>query len=514
MILKGVQFLDYACFTKQFVALDTGVNLIVGKNNAGKTALLKGVAALAALPLAGWPQLSQDLQTFAGSLLGYCRNITPEPYYSVEILFGLQEEDKLPLMQSQDDWIRLAKDSEVLLVFKFWFKPSWSEDKVVFESADLRIPGYQDLPTLLSNENGIQILSYPLPKPDEPLPPAINTRSINPGGRHVTGIDRKTRFLPVPTIDNYFDGLASFAHARYVSPHRVVTPWVEIHTADILPENAVNLPVFLQTLHGRNRKAFQEIENFVISVFPEFEAVNPASERNQVRITLSRRDVDKDIPLTHCGTGVEQVLAIATFVKTAPHGAILAIDEPHSFLHPTAERQLIEFLKKDQRHRFLISTHSAVFMNSIEANKITHIDAAGKAYRAINVVPSLSRILHDLGYRNSDVLFYDALAIVEGRSDRTLLPILLELAGIKTDSLARIGFPILEGVPEKLHNLQTAISKFEKLVVALSQADLRRLYLLDGDRSPGDVSILKSMRSAGDQSPIAVKFLPRTEIEN
>jgi len=54
MILKGAQFFNYACFNQQFVSLQESVNLLVGKNNAGKTALLKGVGALAALPIGGW----------------------------------------------------------------------------------------------------------------------------------------------------------------------------------------------------------------------------------------------------------------------------------------------------------------------------------------------------------------------------------------------------------------------------------------------------------------------------
>jgi hypothetical protein len=270
----------------------------------------------------------------------------------------------------------------------------------------------------------------------------------------------------------------------------------------------------LQTLHGRDRKAFQQIESLVISIFPEFEAVNPATERNKVRITLSRRDMDRQIPLTHCGTGVEQVLAIATFSVTAERGAILLIDEPHSFLHPTAERQLVSFLRRDSNHRFVISTHSSVFINSVEADKITHVEAPGTTFNDVQPSPEIGRILLDLGYRNSDILFNDSLVVVEGKSDKTILPLLLKAGGVSTATLNAVGYPTMEGIPRDARSLQIAVHKHEKLLKALSQSQQPRVYLFDGDRTPEDIELLKRMRDATGKDVVPVKFLPRTEIEN
>jgi ABC-type transport system involved in cytochrome c biogenesis ATPase subunit len=515
MILEGVQFLSYACFTQQFVALRGGLNLLVGKNNAGKTALLKGVAALAAIPLSNWSRPTPVTQEFISSLEAYARKDGSEPRYEIEIIFRMEDtDDQAPLRTLGAHFWELVRQSEVRAAYRFWCLPQRNEHQIIFNSCDLRFPGYPSLPILISSSQGLQIPNYQALEPGGKLPVPALTRAINPGGQQISGPDNMVRWVPLPAVEGYFDGLAPFANTRYVSPHRVVTPWIEIHTADVLPENADNLPVFLQTLHGRNRKAFQQIENLVISIFPEFTAVNPATERNQVRITLSRRDVDKDIPLTHCGTGVEQILAIATFAITASKGSLLLIDEPHSFLHPTAERQLIEFLKADQNHRFIISTHSAVFINSIEADRITQVEAPGKGYSSADQGVNLSRILLDLGYRNSDILFHDALVIVEGKTDKAILPALLALAGVSSDRLARVGFPTLEGVPEKLRAIQTAILKYERLIDALSQSDTPRIYLLDGDRSNEDLNVLSSMKNANNGSSIPVKFLPRTEIEN
>ena len=436
----------------------------------------------------------------------------PEAQYHIEIIFQLQETDQIDL----PDTVR-AKEIigkyETLLVYKFWVLPSRTQDQVIFDLAELRIQGYPALPIIIS-EDGLNILNFKFPEPGGEPPPVLGAGKLTPGGRSVRTPDRKQHWVPIPAHGKFFDELAQFHRMRYVSPHRVVAPWINIQTADELPDSAENLPVFLQTLYGRNRKAFEQIESLVISIFPEFEAVNPATERNQVRITLSRRDVNRQIPLTHCGTGVEQVLAIATFSVTAEQGAMLLIDEPHSFLHPTAERQLVNFLRQDLNHRFVISTHSAVFINSVEADRITHVEAPGTTFSNAQPSPEIGRILLDLGYRNSDILFYDSLIVVEGKSDKTILPHLLRASGVPSITLDAIGYPTMEGVPSDTRSLQIAVQKYEKLLKSLSQTHQPRVYLFDGDRTQEDVKILTGMRDATGKDAVPVKFLPRTEIEN
>lgn len=512
MILQGVEFEDYACFTRQFVPIKQGLNLLVGRNNAGKTALLKGLAVLSAIPLQFASSIPPSIVDLAISLQAYARTTAPEAYYRVEIIFQLQESDQIDL-PDKERAKEIIRERETFLVYRFWILPSRNQDQVIFDQAELRIQGYPALPLVIS-EQGLNVLNFKFPEPGVELPPVLGTGKVNPGGKPVSTPDRKNHFVPIPKHGNFFDALAQFHRLRYVSPHRVVSPWINIQTADVLPDSAENLPIFLQTLYGRDRKAFQQIENLLISIFPEFEAVNPATERNQVQITLTRRDVNRQIPLTHCGTGVEQVLAIATFSVTAEKGAILLVDEPHSFLHPTAERQLVNFLRLDLNHQYVISTHSSVFINAVEAGRITHVEGPGKAFSDAQSSPEIGRILLDLGYRNSDILFYDTLIIVEGRSDKTILPLLLKGAGISPIALNAVGCPTMEGVPGDARSLQIAVHKHEKLLRALSQTQQPRLYLFDGDRSPEDIELLKKMRDSSGNNSVPVRFLPRTEIEN
>lgn len=513
MQLRGVEFFNFACFEQQFVGIRQGLNLLVGKNNAGKTALLKGLAALSAIPLQDWPRVSSETSTFIRELKAYARQEIPEPNYHVEILVDCEPDDTVPLQGSREDWKALVGQTPVMLAYRFWFLPQRSEDQVLFEYAELRIKGRPNLKILTSNKDGVFIRTYQFPAPGTAAAQEVSGNKISQSGKNVSAPDNESHWVPLPKT-HYFDALAPFSMARYVSPHRVVTPLVDIQTAETLPENANNLSVFLQTLHGRNRRAFRQVEDLATSIFPEFSSVNPFTEQNRVTLTLTRRDLERDIPLTHCGTGVEQVLAIATFTVTAAPGAVLLIDEPHSFLHPAAERQLINFLRQDGIHRFVISTHSAIFINSMEADHIMNVEAPGKPYEQAQELPAISHVLLELGYRNSDVLFFDFLIFVEGRSDKAILPTLLAAAGIESAVVNRAGFPAMDGVPGDVRSLQLAVHRYEKLISALSRAKQPRIYLFDGDRSPEDTNQLSAMRDASGKQAVPVKFLPRTEIEN
>ncbi len=73
MKLVGIEIHNYACFERQFIAIQRGLNLLVGKNNAGKTSLLKAIAAVSAIPLERRPYAAEEVRTFINGLIPYLR---------------------------------------------------------------------------------------------------------------------------------------------------------------------------------------------------------------------------------------------------------------------------------------------------------------------------------------------------------------------------------------------------------------------------------------------------------
>jgi len=492
----GVELVNFACFDRQFVPFRPGVNLVVGRNNSGKTAILRGLSALQALPL------GTAVRSFPTDLTGYCRDSSTR--FGLEILYRIEETDSNSIFfRAPQDWLARVYEQGVAR----WRFTATQQPPLIFQDCVLELPattsGAERAALVVTNPNCV-----------------VNTLRFpdlsNAGGRQITN---RNAAANVPMFDmgnQYSAPLEIFHHIRLVHPHRVVYPIQPLQAAYELPGDAQNLAQFLQTLQGKDRDIFQAIERFVIQVFPEFRYINPVSTPgNQVSLVLTESSSGRNIPLANSGTGVEQMLALAAFVLTTPKNALILLDEPHSYLHPSAERALVQFLRDHEEHTYFISTHSAILINSFESDRIIHVDPPGRPYALSPDTKDTSKALFDLGYRNSDLLFNDRLIIVEGPSDKEILPILLLADGeLSQSDLNRTGFPILDGIGKGSTSIQTAILRYEKLLNAIGRASQPHLYLLDGDRRGDEKTVIEGTTNPMTGVRITVQFLPRLEIEN
>ena len=501
MKMLGIEFRNFACFERQFIPIRTGINLLVGRNNAGKTALLRGLSALEALPVRNEPR------AFQTDLLGYLPARAQN--FNFNVICQIENSDNLFFYRiPQETWERVVAEG----VARWLFTVSASSRKISFARCEFVTPD----PGSIQKEKVAPVIVQ------ENLERVV-ARRLNPDMGIVASepitLDMLASGLPIKLFNaGEFLGspLEHFCNIKLISPHRVVVPRQSLQTVTDLPSNAQNLSQFLMTLHGRDREAFDAIEKFTIRVFPEFKHINLVPvENNQLLIDLTEARTNRRIALENCGTGVEQILTLATFILTTPKPGLVLLDEPHSYLHPTAERALVQFLTEHSDHSYIISTHSAVLMNSVEPDRVTHISPPGRGYARTSEPAETSRILFDLGYRNSDAMFNDQLIFVEGRSDAKIVPILLSKDGeVDQAQLDRTGFPVLEGVGKGSTALQTSILRYEKLLGAVGRADQSRMYIFDGDRKDDEKGVLRRTVSPISGAVISAGFLPRLEIEN
>lgn len=65
MKLIGIQLENYACFEKCFVPLEPGLSVLVGRNNSGKTAILRGLTCLRSLPIGEQKQFEPEVHDYS-----------------------------------------------------------------------------------------------------------------------------------------------------------------------------------------------------------------------------------------------------------------------------------------------------------------------------------------------------------------------------------------------------------------------------------------------------------------
>lgn len=202
-----------------------------------------------------------------------------------------------------------------------------------------------------------------------------------------------------------------------------------------LNPSANNLAEVLANLQG-NPPRFAELCGLVKTVLPEVQLISTQGvEPQEVEIRVWNHDpstkrADLAVPLSECGTGLGQVLAILYVVLTSDRPQTIMIDEPQTFLHPGAARTLIEILKDFPQHQFIIATHSPTIVAAANPATVTLVTRTG-GESVITSVDSSSAaevrvFLSEVGASLGDLFGADNVLWVEGATEEECFALIVE----------------------------------------------------------------------------------------
>lgn len=232
---------------------------------------------------------------------------------------------------------------------------------------------------------------------------------------------------------------------------RVSSGVCQIGSSPTLKADASNLAEVLSNLQLNNPSLYENFNKYVSRVIPTIKWISaPISNElnSQVKVwNLDRAKQRGDLayPLSDCGTGISQVLAILYVVISSPEPQIIIIDEPQSFLHPGAAKKLIEIFKEFSQHQYFIATHSAEIIavaNPSTIIKLRYEDGETQI-STMNAqdIREQRCLLAELGVSLSDVFGVDSILWVEGATEELCFPLILSklapelLAGTKIISI-------------------------------------------------------------------------------
>ena len=204
-----------------------------------------------------------------------------------------------------------------------------------------------------------------------------------------------------------------------------------------LSTDASNLSQVLLNTTSHNPVLYERILNYLYEVIPSVKWVSSvpidAGARNEIRIWNVAKETERDdlaIPLSECGTGIGQVLAILYVVVTSKEPRTIVIDEPNSFLHPAASKKLIQILNRFPQHQYFISTHSPEILATAKPSTITmfkYEDGETKVEQLdLSQGNDKLKIVSELGMEMSDFFFAENVLWVEGPTEAKAFPIILE----------------------------------------------------------------------------------------
>lgn len=424
MYVKLLEIENYKSFLEtQKISLEPGFNLFVGANNSGKTSALEILdldigqdvphRSVANLPKYGdLPLLKSRLKVSVETNLSEYRSIVKRNLF-------------LPVptvLQNLDNY------SGSTLGERFYNALlNFPEISITFENKD----GFQwaFYETRYGCSQGIKIGDTSIP---------IRAVNIN--------FDSTAETIHESTVAN-FGGMGRFiSDARDFYQSRIYRFSAQRLPADtsstagepILKPNAGNLPYCINYLLSNDAEGHYILCNMVHSIFPSVKWIQappiPGTQTFQLQCLPefpdSRRN-DLAVPMGRMGSGIGNVIAILYVVLTARFPQVIAIDEPNSFLHPKALRELLGILAREgKQHQYILTTHSPDVLTAVSPATITMFELKDTFTVTKQVsgkdLPLLRTELADLGIRMTDLHGRDMVLWVEGQTEEIVMPDLLQ----------------------------------------------------------------------------------------
>ena len=107
--------------------------------------------------------------------------------------------------------------------------------------------------------------------------------------------------------------------------------------------------------------------------------------------------------------------------------SIILVEDPEIFLHPTMQKTSGDILYRlSKKNQVIFSTHSPNLLPNFNSRQIRQMILNEEGYPAVRKKTDINVILDDLGYTANDLMNVDFVFIVEGKQDKSRLPLLLK----------------------------------------------------------------------------------------
>lgn len=193
-------------------------------------------------------------------------------------------------------------------------------------------------------------------------------------------------------------------------------------------------------------------------------------------------------------------------------GDVIMAEDPEIFLHPKLQKVSGEILYRlSRRSQVIFSTHSPNLLANFNNRQIRQVVLGEDGYSQVCEKTDISAVLDDLGYSANDLMNVNFVFIVEGKQDKSRLPLLIKKYYSETydeeGNLSRIAIITT--------NSCTNIKTYANLKY-MNQIYLKDnfLMILDGDGKDSDMLKNQLCRYYEERNAEDIDRLPRVTRRN
>lgn len=413
----------------------TDFTTIVGKNDSGKSIILHAIASF--LDNGHFPMCSEDFNFYRG--VGENIEIVCcfEDESIKEKLKDVIKKDRKKDIGIEEDIYSIIKDSNKLFIKKIWNTPDKKPTSCQIKKEDFEEIKYRDL--VQKGEEDLKKIIEDLKIEIPPDRPGKNSKS------------EKAKFIGEYLINNGCRRLDIWAEGYKIDE---ILPQVEFFQADhvISPDTSFNTSFKSETKDffqkeietdgsklksvGENasreiQKEADEISKYMqehvrdlekIEVTPNFNWVDAIKD---ISVKFKFTKDATSIPMQNKGAGYRRLFMVGRFrylaSKNIDQEAIYMIEEPETFLHPSAQQELLNSLiELSKDNQIIITTHSPIFAGASNANKIILCKEENQSVYVQNETEFfIEEIINELGIKPSYNLRdeFEKIVFIEGPGD-------------------------------------------------------------------------------------------------
>ena len=249
----------------------------------------------------------------------------------------------------------------------------------------------------------------------------LNGLTVPPSSLDKIPVDEQNIFTYLQNWSVLKNKLKSFFNVQIIKNNRSIQSTSSLEENTTVPINGTGYPSYLNTLsssHGDKEVKYDDIVNNLSS--GRIKKVKAVNSGRDAKLMIKMPNLSRQLQFDQISSGEKEHLLFANIGEIQTD--ILCIEEPELHLHASAQKSLLEVLKKyslNTNTQLFIESHSSIFVGC-KNNESTHLFIKDDSATTTIMIDksNIDVINQELGINYSDIFDHDYFLFVEGKSEK------------------------------------------------------------------------------------------------